>query len=304
MVPRAFGQTDRGVCRKRNEDALGIAGDLSLFIIADGIGGRPAGEVASRMAVETIDRYIRKPLSGPDPVPGDNDPNRSAMANRLVSAVHAANQAILLEAKNNPSRNGMGTTVAAAWCVNNRAYIAHVGDSRVYLLRDTLRQVTEDHTLVAELLRQGVVTREEAEQSPRKNIITRALGLAAEIEVDLTEIELRVGDRLLLCTDGLTAMVPDAVIRAVLSAYPAQVAGKNLVNLACQSGGHDNITVILVCFDPGNWRSKLKKKIFTKEKEQSHAEHTDKIQKFCSQDDRDEQGPAHHRPQHQKRYPD
>jgi PPM family protein phosphatase len=278
MVLRAFGQTDRGGCRKRNEDALGIVRDLSLFIIADGIGGRPAGEVASRMAVETIDRHIRDALSGSEPFPGDNGPNRSAMANQLASAVRAANLAILREGEINPSWKGMGTTVAAAWCADGRACIAHVGDSRVYLLRDTLRQLTEDHTLVAELLRQGVVTREEAEQSPRKNIITRALGLSAEIDVSLTEIELRVGDRLLLCTDGLTAMVPDPVIRAVLSAYPAQIAGKNLVNLACQSGGHDNITLIVVCCDPSNWRSKVKKKFSIQKKEQIHDENTRKIQ--------------------------
>jgi PPM family protein phosphatase len=274
MVLRAFGQTDRGICRKRNEDAMGIARDLSLFIIADGIGGRPAGEFASRMAVETIDRHVRETLSSLEPDPGVNDPNRSAMANRLASAVRAANLAILREGENNPSRKGMGTTIAVAWCADNRACIAHVGDSRVYLWRDSLRQLTEDHTLVAELLRQGVVTREEAEQSTRKNIITRALGLSTEIDVSLTEIELRVGDRLLLCTDGLTAMVPDPVIRAVLSAYPAQIAGRNLVNLACQSGGRDNITVILVCCDPGNWRSKLKKKFSIGAKEQTHAENT------------------------------
>lgn len=261
MILRVFGQTDRGICRKRNEDSIAIVRDLSLFVIADGIGGQPAGEVASRMAVEAICRHVRDSLVGSEPFAGNSDPNRSGMADRLASAVRAANQVILRAGGDNPSWKGMGTTVAAAWCAGSRACIAHVGDSRVYLLRDTLRQLTEDHTLAAELVRQGVVTHEEAEQSSRKNVITRALGLSSEIDVSHTEIELRVGDRLLLCTDGLTAMLPDAVIGAVLSAYPAQIAGGKLVDLANQVGGHDNTTVILVCCDPCNWRSKLKKKI-------------------------------------------
>jgi protein phosphatase len=277
MILRVFGQTDRGICRKRNEDSIGIARDLSLFVIADGIGGQPAGEVASRMAVETICRHIRAPLTGPEPFAGNSVPNRSVMANRLASAVRAANLAVLRAGEDNPSWKGMGTTVAAAWCAGSRACIAHVGDSRVYLLRDTFRQLTEDHTLAAELMRQGVVTREEAEQSSRKNVITRALGLSSEIDVSLTEFDLRVSDRLLLCTDGLTTMLPDPVIGAVLSAYPAQIAGGKLVDLANQVGGQDNITVILVYCDPGNCRSKPKKKIFI-EGEQIHAENTREIQ--------------------------
>lgn len=278
MILRVFGQTDRGICRKRNEDSIGIVRDLSLFVIADGIGGQPAGDVASRIAVETIFRHVRDSLSGSEPFVGDSNPNRSGMANRLVSAVRAANLAILQAGADNPSWKGMGTTVTAAWCAGGRARIAHVGDSRAYLFRDTLRQLTQDHTLAAELLRQGVVTREEAEQSSRKNVITRALGLAAEIDVSLTEIDLRVGDRLLLCTDGLTAMIPDPVIGAVLSAYPALIAGGKLVDLANQSGGHDNITLILVCCDPCNWQSKLKRKFSIGGEEQIHAENTREIQ--------------------------
>ncbi len=262
MIMRAFGYTDRGNRRERNEDSLGIVRDLSLFIVADGIGGRPAGEVASRMAVETIKGHIRNSLAGKEKFVGTCDPGHSEMANRLASAIRAANLAILWEGEYNQSRQGMGTTVAAAWCVGNRACIAHVGDSRVYLMRDELRQLTKDHTLVAELLRQGEMTPEEAQQSTQKNIITRALGQAEDLEVSLSEIELQIGDRLLLCTDGLTAMVPDAVIGSVLSAYPAKTAGKNLVNLAYKSGGHDNITVIVAGCEPDNWRSKLKNLFF------------------------------------------
>ncbi len=274
MVLQAFGQTDRGITRERNEDSFGIVRDLSLFVVADGIGGRPAGDVASRMAVEAIEKHVRSTLSGSAPLCDDSDPNRSAMANVLASALRAANLLILREGENDPSRRGMGTTVAAVWCAGSRACIAHVGDSRVYLLRESLTPVTQDHTLAAELVSTGVLTPEGAQQYSRKNIVTRALGVSAQVEVSLTEIELRQGDRLLLCTDGLTDMVPDPVIHAVLSSYPAKIAVRSLINLANQSGGHDNITVILVCCDPADWRSKLKGAFSIAGKEHIHGQDT------------------------------
>lgn len=243
------GVTDVGRVRSNNEDCFRIVEPLNLYVLSDGMGGEAHGEVASAMAVDTIAKYCGDP---------NGDPNATAViasqsgwsdkTRLLTKAVHLANKSIYEAAEANPDQHGMGATVTAAWIEGSRLSIAHVGDSRAYLLRaGSLQQLTSDHSLVAEQVRRGILTPAEAEQSEMQSVLLRALGAVPEIEVDTEEHLLFARDILMLCCDGLTRMVTEPEIAGTLQAETDPVrAAEKLIALANERGGVDNITVIVV----------------------------------------------------------
>ncbi len=225
-------RTDIGKLRKQNEDAAWFDEARAVFAVADGMGGHLAGEVASRMAIEAVQRMARE----------NERPGIAA----LREAVACAHETILAHAQDHIECAGMGTTLSVLWLGENYAYIAHVGDSRIYRLREgSLTQITQDHSLVEELVRAGLITREQARTHPRRNIITRALGTHGENEPDLLVTDVQDGDVFLLCTDGLTGMVPDDEIERTLRDCGIEAAADRLIALALDAGGRDNVTLIL-----------------------------------------------------------
>lgn len=222
--------SDPGLTRPQNEDAFVV--EAPLYAVADGMGGHRAGEVASRVALTELVA---------------NAP-RSIDAKALGRAVRAANRAVIDSADKSRTRSGMGTTLTAAMVDGTHIAIAHVGDSRAYVLHEgRLTRVTEDHSMVADLVRQGALTEEDARFHPQRSVITRALGSDRNMVADLYEVDATAGDRLLLATDGLTGMIPDDFIAELLSSErDAQAAAARLVEAANRAGGYDNITVIVV----------------------------------------------------------
>ena len=241
-------KSDVGLKRSQNEDSLCVEPQLGLFVVCDGMGGHNAGEVASHLASDVVRTYVREQRQG-DPALADGyDPRFSSSTNRLASAIRLANETVYRAAMNRPDYEGMGTTIVAALLEGPVVSIAHVGDSRAYLVREgALEKLTEDHSLVAEQVRRGLLTEEEAEYSPQQNIITRAIGMEATIEVTLNELTLIPGDCFLLCSDGLTKGVRAAqILEAIQAAPDPQAASDQLVDLANQAGGEDNTTVIVI----------------------------------------------------------
>ena len=243
------GVTSVGRVRANNEDSFRIVDELGLFVLSDGMGGEAHGEIASALAVETIVKHCLETESDPAmTVFGDMPAQWSEKTRRLSSAVHLANQSIYDSAMKHPEQHGMGATVTAAWIHDSTLSIAHVGDSRAYLLRGgILQQLTSDHSLVAEQVRRGILTPAEAEKSEMQSVLLRALGAHPEIEVDAEEHMLFGHDVLLLCSDGLTRMVTEPEIAGTLQAEldPAKAA-ERLVELANDQGGADNVTVLVV----------------------------------------------------------
>ncbi|MBU4319947.1 MAG: Stp1/IreP family PP2C-type Ser/Thr phosphatase [Nitrospinae bacterium] len=242
------GQSDKGVSRQNNEDNFCVDEDLRLFIVADGLGGAVAGEVASRMAVDIIRDYVKRSSTMNEPFVGDYDKRFSGASNRIASGIRLANQAIYEASQSNVKWRGMGTTVAAALLDGSKMSIAHAGDSRIYLIRaSSIVQLTDDHSIVSEQIKSGLLTKEEAEGSESRNIITRALGTTSSMDIDLDEIDLMDADRVVLCSDGLTTMVSDNVILSTVAASdePGSACGA-LIDIANKNGGKDNITVALV----------------------------------------------------------
>ncbi len=227
---KVAGRTDRGKVREINEDAFGYRDNL--FVVADGMGGHQAGEVASAIAVETI---LKIDLT-------------SEIKTTLQKALEDANQAILNRAGHNKELSGMGTTVAVLYVGMERAYVIHIGDSRVYYLSgNNLKQLTSDHSLVNELVKTGEITVEEAKSHPQRNILTRALGSNETLETEVIDIEANKGDKFLLCSDGLTNAVPEALIKErMIREDDPEIIVNQLINSANELGGADNITVILV----------------------------------------------------------
>jgi PPM family protein phosphatase len=230
-----FGVTDAGKVRQNNEDALlvGDGKDETLFVVADGIGGFEAGEVASSLAVEVL-----KDLQPEEP---------------FEAAIGEANRRIVAAGRGDEKLSGMGTTVVAIRFGGTQrepvAEVAHVGDSRAYLMRGgDMRPITEDHSLVAELVRSGDLTRDQAAEHPQKNLITRALGADEEVDVDTAVLPVEAGDRILLCSDGLSDMVPEGGISLILAESPEdpEKAARGLLSAALDAGGNDNITVVVV----------------------------------------------------------
>jgi serine/threonine protein phosphatase PrpC len=261
---RLFARTDVGQVREHNEDNF-IVADLTkrtrglqadnrvvsvgkngnIMAVCDGMGGAAAGEVASQLAVDII---YEKMVEGTTP---DVQVSRNELARRLVHAVESAGLRIFESAKSDRTRRGMGTTTTAATLIDDHLFLAQVGDSRGYILRNgTLVQVTRDQSLVNQLIEAGQLTEEEAETFEHNNIILQALGTAETVQVDLTYVELRRGDVLMLCSDGLSGMVRNDEIREVLKTTPDPLeACKTLTERANLAGGHDNITVIVAQFD-------------------------------------------------------
>ena len=231
-VVEQYSGTDTGRQRRANEDSL--LARAPLFVVADGMGGAQAGEVASRMAVDAFRRGLDDRAS--------SDPEGS-----LTTRAQEANARIYELSQANAERAGMGTTLTAAYVGVQEVSVAHVGDSRAYCLRDgELLRLTDDHSLVDELLRQGKLTPEEAEDHPQRSIITRALGPEPTVEVDTRTHPARAGDVYLLCSDGLTTMLPESRVGEILRSEPGlRAAGETLMSAANEAGGRDNITVVL-----------------------------------------------------------
>lgn len=246
-------RTDVGCVRELNEDNLRVIPEMSLFILSDGIGGAAHGEVASELAVTTIEEHCRKAANDPSlPYEGDFRPDLTERTNRLASALRLANHAIYQAASNDPNMRGMGATIVAIWLDGEGLSLAHVGDSRAYRLRqNTMEQLTRDHSLVAEQVRLGILTPEQAEHSEYQTMLIRALGAADTVEVDVDEHVMVDGDAYLLCSDGLSRMIPDdKIAETVLSTKKAQKATDQLIELAKEAGGLDNVTAILVRCQP------------------------------------------------------
>jgi protein phosphatase len=233
-------------------------------VLSDGMGGEAHGEIASAMAVETVVQHCLDLEANPAAqVIGPTQPNWSARTKRLSTAVHLANRKIFKSAEENPDQHGMGATLTAVWIDGAKLSIAHVGDSRAYLLRSgSLLQLTRDHSLVAEQVRRGILTAAEAEESDMQSVLLRALGAQAEIEVDAEEHTLFPRDALLLCSDGLTRVVTEPEIAGTLQAEtnPGRAAEK-LAALANERGGPDNITVVIARAekDSNGWFSWLRR---------------------------------------------
>lgn len=256
-------KTDVGCVRKNNEDAYGFSRRLGLFVVCDGMGGMAAGEVASKMAIDTMRDYFTKAASnGHYEAVGNRVDGASERGNALASAIHTANEAIYAAATEaGESRRGMGSTIVAVLADRKQPVfsIAHVGDSRIYLVRHgEMQQLTNDHSLVMEQVRRGMITREEAERSDMANIIIRALGPEPEVEPDVDEQLAFPGDTLLLATDGLTKLVDDDRIHSIIeSARSLQHAVDGLVQAARDEGGDDNITCVLLRFARQPWYKQM-----------------------------------------------
>ena len=237
----AFGKTDVGLMRTINQDSIFVStqpiGKLpNLFIVADGMGGHKAGDVASREAIERFVKYAcTTHMSDP--------------ANILDAGIISVNKDIFDMANSNRDDSGMGTTFVAASLVENHVYIANVGDSRLYLIGRDIRQITRDHSLVEDMVRMGVLEREEARTHYKKNVITKAIGVADDktSTPDIFEIEVENGDKLLLCSDGLTNMVEDYDIKKIVKDNDSiEDAVRELIKQANENGGKDNISAILI----------------------------------------------------------
>lgn len=231
--------TDTGIMREMNQDYFFASdepvGNLpNLYIVADGMGGHRAGDYASRYTTQRVVASVSRNR--------DEEP-----VTILKEAITTANRLLIEEAAEDESRRGMGTTLVAATIMDGRLFVANIGDSRLYLVDRDIRQITRDHSLVAEMVRIGEVDVQTAREHPDKNIITRAIGAGAGVEADFFEIELAPGNQILICTDGLTNMVEDSVIRDImLRADPLEKRVELLVETANHNGGRDNITVMII----------------------------------------------------------
>jgi serine/threonine protein phosphatase PrpC len=242
--------SDRGRVRKNNEDAFWVDPDLGFFAVADGMGGHAAGEIASRLALDTLRKAIAESRQNRDT---DFSPNQTALlsppSTLLVNGIRLANQAVFQSSQEKEEYRGMGTTVVALYLSDSSSVVAHVGDSRLYRIRGRrIDQVTEDHSLVWEQYREGLLSKEALSSSSLKNIVTRALGMNSTVDVDVQEIDLQKGDLLILCSDGLSDLVQDEeLMDTVLGACgDLNRACRDLTQLANQRGGKDNITTLII----------------------------------------------------------
>ena len=242
-------RSDVGRMRQNNEDAFRVAPEIGLFVLSDGMGGQSSGEVASRLASETVVAHCREASQNPSlPIAGKHIEGISEAGNRLASAIRLANRAVYQAAQQNALQAGMGATLVAVMLTEERVNIAHVGDSRVYRFRNgKLESLTQDHSFIAEQVRQGLMTEQEANNSNLQNVLLRAVGVDAEVEVEVNEELLAEDDALLLCSDGLTKELSDDQIANVLDEIDdPQAAADQLIKLANDAGGSDNISVIVL----------------------------------------------------------
>ena len=244
------GISDVGRKREANEDCFATLPEDSLFVVADGMGGHAAGEVASGLAVAAISEFISSTRRDAEVTwPYDYDVSMSVEGNRLKTAIRLANQKILDTITNKKELEGMGTTLVSTLITDGRACVGHVGDSRAYLIRDgAISQLTSDHSWVNEQVKLGFLTKEDAVRHPFRNVVTRALGSKEDVQVDISEKPLQKDDTLLLCSDGLNTMVDDRSILDLVqrSNGDVETAARNLIAKANEGGGEDNVTVILM----------------------------------------------------------
>ena len=246
----SHGQTDVGRKRKLNEDSFLVNPETHLYAVCDGMGGHNAGEVASRMAAETISAFIEKSHREKEITwPYGLDVNLSFDGNRLKTAIKLANKKVFRAADNREEYTGMGTTAVAALVSENILTVGSAGDSRCYLLRDgALRQLTRDDSWVSAALGEGILNSDEIDRHPLRNVITKAVGAKDTIELDVVEEKLKNGDVVLLCSDGLHAMLHDDQILATITPFPATLeeASLRLIDAANEAGGKDNVSVVLL----------------------------------------------------------
>ena len=245
---RCVGLTDTGKVREHNEDTIAHDSDIGLLVLADGMGGYNAGEVASGIAVKTVLNLIREQVEREDLTVLDRESGLSRPSIILRDAIVRANKIIYQTARTQPQCEGMGTTIVAAMFFDNRVSIAHVGDSRMYRLRsDRFEQVTMDHSLLQELVDRGFYSAEEAQRAANKNYVTRALGVEPNVEVELQESPVQKGDVYVLCSDGLSDMVEDDDIHLTISTFSANLdtVAKQLIQLANDNGGRDNVSTVM-----------------------------------------------------------
>ena len=245
---RCVGVTDTGRVREHNEDTIGTDPDVGLVVLADGMGGYKSGEVSSGIAVRTLLGLIKEDVERQDLTIPDPETGQSRPGILLRDAIQRANKIIYQTARTQPNCEGMGTTVVAGLFFDDKITIAHVGDSRMYRVRDNhIEQVTQDHSLMQELVARGFYTPEEAARAAAKNFVTRALGVEPIVEVEITEIPVVKDDLFLLCSDGLSDMVEDDDIQLTATTFGAnlETLAKQLVLLGNENGGRDNISVVL-----------------------------------------------------------
>jgi len=254
--------TDSGMVRSHNEDSIAADPEMGLAVLADGMGGYNAGEVASGIAVELIKSEMKKALAGKKP----EELNGQSAEQLITEHSTRANAAIYQAAQSQPQYSGMGTTLVVALWHDNHVSVGHIGDSRLYRLRDgVLEQVTRDHSLLQEQIDSGMITKEQARHSQNKNLVTRAVGIDPEVETEVHTYPVQPGDIFLLCSDGLNDMVTDEDIQLTLASLAANLplAAQQLVQQANDNGGRDNVSVILVRVVKDfaartGWRGKLK----------------------------------------------
>jgi protein phosphatase len=241
--------TDVGKVRDHNEDAIGSQPEIGLWVLADGMGGYNAGEVASGIAVKTILELVTQACKREKRAEIEAGTGYMRQTIVLRDAIHRANKVINQTAQSQPQCEGMGTTLVASLFYDNRVSIAHVGDSRMYRLRgNRFEQITMDHSLLQELVDRGFYSQEEAQRSTNRNYVTRALGVEANVEVEVQEIDVQKGDYFLMCSDGLPDMVEDEDIHLTISTFSNDVrtVGEQLIKLTNDNGGRDNVSVVLV----------------------------------------------------------
>jgi PPM family protein phosphatase len=240
------GMTDVGLKRGHNEDNYLINEELNLFVVADGMGGHAGGEYASAIAVNTVEEIVTSiELNGRE-MADPGDPVESARE-KLSHSIRLAGRRIFEKAAENPEYHGMGTTAVALMIRGKHAFVAHVGDSRLYRYRSgKIEQVTEDHSLIAEKLRHGLITAEEAKNHRMRNVITRSLGYQEDVEVDTSVLEVDGVEQFLICSDGLSGHVEGPEMADFMERYGPQEAARRLIELACERGGEDNITTVIV----------------------------------------------------------
>lgn len=247
---RYAGNTHVGMKRSHNEDNLAILAEENLYMVADGMGGHASGEVASKMAVETVADFFRETAKDEDITwPYKMEKGRKYEENRLAAGIKLANLRIYETAAQNAAQRGMGTTIVALAFSGNSAFVGHVGDSRIYRVRgEDLELITEDHSLLNDYIKMKDLTEQEIENFPHKNVIVRALGMKETVQVDVAHEEPEVGDLYLLCSDGLNGMVTDEDIRRILvdKRDDLEACCNELIQAANDGGGNDNVTVVLV----------------------------------------------------------
>ncbi|MBI5547666.1 MAG: Stp1/IreP family PP2C-type Ser/Thr phosphatase [Deltaproteobacteria bacterium] len=245
------GKTHVGMKRNHNEDNLLLLPEENLFCVADGMGGHASGEIASKIAVTEVSEFFKMTSKDQEATwPFKMDKARSYDENRLATGIKLANSRIFEESQNEAKYRGMGTTIVSSYFVDAAAFVGHVGDSRVYRFiaaEQKLVQVTEDHSLLNDYIRAKKLTPEEIENFPHKNVIVRALGMKDSVQVDVSRIEPGEGDIFLLCSDGLSGMVPDPKMNDILQKQPdIDKASSQLIDAANAAGGADNVTCVLV----------------------------------------------------------